>query len=213
MSLLKTLKKFILLNIMAVLTSCGTLTVRSSPPEASVGIILSDQEKPKILGATPLTTDISDLSEAVNSGTVIVVVEKRGYISQQFIVPNLTGGSLQIDANLKPNLPSNYQGINRIVTLTLRAERRIIEKRLDEAMTTATEIKKINENIAAAYEIEGTVHFLKRDLKNSRFAWIRSLELEPNNPEGQKILAAIEKTLGVKNSMEDDAQPTQPKKD
>jgi len=192
---------------MFLFASCGTVSIRSSPPEAEVGIILADQERPKSLGKTPLTMDVSDLEDAINTGTIILVVKKRGYVAQQFVVPNLSGGDLQIDANLSPNLPSNYQAINRIVTLTLRAERQIIEKRLKEALTTANEIKKINENVASAYEIEGTVLFLQRKMKDSRFAWIRALELEPNNPEGQKILATIEKSLGIKSEVGRDAAP------
>lgn len=191
------LKTLLLVANLIAWTGCGTLAVKSSPPEATVGLILPNSEKPKLLGKTPLNADPSELSAAVNSGTVVIVVEKRGYIPQQFVVPNMSGGDLQIDANLKPNLPSNYQAINRIITLTLRAERQIIEKRFDEALKTAEEIKKINENVAAAYEVEGTVHLLKKDLENSRFAWIRALELEPDNPEGQKILASIEKKMGI----------------
>lgn len=192
---------YLLAFLIPLSISCGTVSIKSTPPEAEVGIVLADQEKPKSLGKTPLTMDLSDIEDAVNTGTIVVVVKKRGYVPQHFVIPNLSGGELDINAILSPNLPSNFQAINRIVTLTLRAEREIIQKRFDDAIKTAAEIKKINENVSSAYEIEGTVFFLQKKMKKSRFAWIRALELEPNNPEGQKILASIEKSLGVSSGL------------
>lgn len=178
--------------------ACGTVAVRSSPPEAEVSVVLPGKETGKVLGKTPYTADLASLSELVNEGTIVLVVEKRGYMPQQFVVPNLSGGNLDIQANLLPNLPSNYQEVNKIIALTLKAERYILESRLKEALETAAEIKRLNENIATAYEIEATAHFLGNDLQRSRFAWIRALELEPNNPEAQTMLAQVEQRLGVK---------------
>lgn len=175
---------------------CGTLSVTSSPPEAEVEVLLPGKETPKSLGKTPYSVDLSELEEIVNEGTVVIVVTKRGYLPQRFVVPNIASGELTINANLLPNLPSNFREINRIITLVLKAERLIIQDRLPEALEIAKEIKNINENIALAYEIEGTVHFLQNSFKESRFSWIRSLELEPNNPEAQTMLSKIEENLG-----------------
>lgn len=188
-------------------TGCGTVAVRSSPPEAEVSVILPGKETAKTLGKTPYNTDLSSISEVVNEGTIVLVVEKRGYVPQQFVVPNLSSGALEIEANLLPNLPSNYQEVNKIIALTLKGERFLLENRLKEALETAEEIKKLNENISSAYELEATAQFLQNDFQKSRFAWVRALELEPNNPEAQTMLAQVEQKLGIKAS----APVSQPK--
>lgn len=177
---------------------CGSIAIQSSPPEAEVSVLLPGKETPRQLGKTPYTTDLDEVSEIVNEGTIVLVVSKRGYVSQQFVVPNLSSGDLVIEANLLPNLPSNYQEVNHIISRILAAERLLMENRLQEALDAAAEIKKVNENVAAAFEIEGAAYFLKNDLQKSRFAWIRALELEPNNPEAQTTLARIEEKLGIK---------------
>jgi len=191
----------LVLSLLLLATGCGTLTVRSSPPEADVGIILPGRETPKMIGQTPYSASFSELKDSVNQGTVVVVVQKRGYIPQKFVIPNLGSGNLELEASLLPNLPSNYQEVNRVVALTLRAERLILEQRFDEALEVASEIKGINENVASAFEIEGTVHFLQREFDKSRFAWIRALELDPNNPEGQSMLTRVEEQLSGQNPL------------
>lgn len=187
-----------LATVVLLAGGCGSIAVKSTPPEAEVSVLLPGKETPKALGKTPYAADLSALEEVVNEGTIVIVVAKRGYVSQQFVVPNLSGGELEIEANLEPNLPANYQEVNRVVSLVLQAERYLFENRLKEALETAAEIKKINENVATAYEIEATAHFLGNDMEKSRFAWIRALELEPSNAEAQAMLAQVEAKLGVK---------------
>lgn len=189
------MNKLILIFISLLIFSCGTVSIKSTPPEASIGVIIPGKEDNKVLGKTPYMADLSDLDDIVNSGPIILVIKKKGYIPQQFIVPNLSGGKLEIEANLFPNLPTNYKEINHIVSLVLNAERFLLQKRFKEALNLASEIIKVNENVAAAYEIKGAVYFLQNKLKQSRFAWIRTLELDPNNPEAQTMLAKIEKKL------------------
>lgn len=206
-------RRALLYPLAGLLAACGTVAVRSSPPEAEVSVMIPGKEAPRSLGKTPYNADLSTLNDIVNEGAIVLIIEKRGYISQQYVVPNLSSGELDIEANLLPNLPSNYQEVNRIIALTLKAERFILENRLKEALETADEIKKLNENVASAYEIEATAYFLQNDFQKSRFAWVRALELEPNNPEAQTMLAQVEQKLGVKASapvVKPAAAPAQP---
>jgi tetratricopeptide (TPR) repeat protein len=193
--------------VLATSVGCGTVSVRSVPTEAEVSVFLPGKEAPKVLGKTPFDADLGDLEDYVNEGTIVLVVKKAGYLPSQFVVPNLAGGKLDIETSLQPNLPSNYTEVNRIVGLTLRAERHILSKQFDEALATSAEIKRLNENIAAAYEIDAAVHFLKADLEKSRAAWIRAIELDPNNPEAQNMLALVEKRLGIAPSPTPGASP------
>jgi hypothetical protein len=176
--------------------ACGTVSVISNPPEAEVSIILPGKESLKPLGKTPLELEITKLEEAVDKGTVVIVVERDGYLPQRFVVPNLSSTSLNIEATLVPMYDTNYKELNDMISKVLNAERLVLEKRLDEALLTSNEIKSINENVAVAYEIEGTVYFLKSEFTKSRFAWLRAVELDPNNAESKTMLEIVEKKMG-----------------
>ena len=88
--------------------------------------------------------------------------------------------------------------MNKIIKLILQAERQIMLKQLDEAIKSAGAIKAINDNISAAWEIEGAAYFVKGDLQKARASWTRSIEIDPENPDTTKMLKTIDDKLGVK---------------
>ena len=189
----------VLMILFCGLGACTTsLSVRSNPPQAEVGIILPNRDTPKVIGQTPLDTDLDEFDSAVDVGTVVVVVQKPGYISQRFVVPNLSMAKLDIEANLLPHLRSDYEETNRIISLAFKAERHLMQKQPKEALELAKEIKKINENIAAAFQIEGASYFLQNDFRKAKIAWIRTIELQPNNHDARKMLSAVEEKLSGK---------------
>ena len=177
------------------LLGCGTVSIVSSPPGADVEIIKPGKEIPQPLGKTPFESDLSGLVEIVNSGTVVVIIKKRGYEPQRFVVPNIPNGDLRIESYLLPNLPSNYKEVNAIISKVLAAERSILQDQFEDAERIANEILDVNSNVASAHEIKGTVYFLQKKYQKSRLAWIRALELDPNNPEAEGMLSKIEEIL------------------
>jgi predicted negative regulator of RcsB-dependent stress response len=88
--------------------------------------------------------------------------------------------------------------MNKIVKLVLQAEREIMMKQVDAALKTASNIKAINDNIAMAWEIEGAAYCVKGDLAKAKVSWLRSLEIDPENPETTKMLGTIDEKLGTK---------------
>ncbi|MCX6130243.1 MAG: hypothetical protein NTX25_14420, partial [Proteobacteria bacterium] len=151
----------------------------------------------RLLGKTPFESKVGALAEIANEGPISVVIKKDGYFSQSYFVPNLFSGGLSIDANLSPNVPTSYKEINRIVGLAFEGERYVLQKRFDDALKTVEEIKKLNPNIAVAFHLLGTINYLKNQYKESRFAWIRALELEPNDTEAKTMLELVEKKMGA----------------
>lgn len=186
------------LALCLLVTNCaGSLKVISNPTDAQILLYKPGKEEPQPLGKTPFEASTGDLADAVNDGTIVIVVQKDGHFPKSFVIPNLMGGDLSIEANLSPSSTANYQQVNEIVAKLFQAERLLKEKRFDEALKTADEIKKINENVAAAYHIAASVYFLQNALEKSRFEWIRALELDPSSADAQKMLALIEKKMGV----------------
>jgi hypothetical protein len=178
--------------------ACGTITVTSTPQGAEVALIQPGQDKGNPIGTTPFTSPLSTLTSKVGDGPIILQVRKPGFQAQNFVVPDVSGARLKL-ATVLPQVNSGaYIDINRIVRLTLQAERQILQNQLDEAIATAVEIRKINENVTSAWEIEGTAQLMKGDFARSRLAWQRSLEIDGDNPDALHMIQLVDEKLGIK---------------
>lgn len=200
-SLIKTenvVRRLALLAACIPLISCGTVAIRSSPSDAEISLMQPGRSDPKPLGKTPYEGKLGDLGSAANSGPIVLQIKKPGYITQNLYVPNASGSRIEFDTNLKPVNPGSFADMNKIVKLVLQAEREIMMKQVDEALKTASNIKSINDNIAMAWEIEGAAYFVKGDLAKAKVSWLRSLEIDPENPETAKMLSTIDEKLGTK---------------
>jgi len=184
-----------------LIASCSSdITLVSSPPDAVVSVVEPGKETLKPIGKTPISISTDEIAESVDSGTIILVLNKRGYSPQRFIVPNLSGGDLRIESYLDTNLDTDYKEVNRVISLVLATERLVLEKRYDEGLKSVEKIKNINGNISAAHQLEGSIYFLKKEFNKSRFAWLRAIQLEPDNADAVNMLSIIEKRLGIENS-------------
>jgi len=190
----------LLFSVTAILAiqSCGTVAVRSSPSDAEILLMQPGRSDAKPLGKTPYEGKLSDLGSAANSGPIVIQIRKPGFITQNLYVPNASGSRIEFDTNLKPVNPGSYADMNKIIKLILQAERQIMQKQVDEALKTAADIKAMNDNVAVAWEIEGAAHFVKGDLAKAKLSWLRSLEIDPENPETTKMLSTIDEKLGTK---------------
>jgi tetratricopeptide (TPR) repeat protein len=150
------------------------------------------------MGKTPYEGKLSDLGSAANSGPIVIQIRKPGYVTQNLYVPNASGSRIEFDTNLKPVNPGSYADMNKIVKLILQAERQIMQKQVDEALKSAADIKTMNDNVAVAWEIEGAAYFVKGDLQKAKLSWLRSLEIDPENPETAKMISTIDEKLGTK---------------
>jgi tetratricopeptide (TPR) repeat protein len=181
-----------------LLMGCGSVSIKSAPDAAEVLVMIPGKSDPKILGKTPYEVKLSELGAAANAGPIVLQIRKAGYHPQFLYVPNVSGGKLEFSTNLKPTIVSNYSDINRIIKLTLLAERQLQMKQYDEAIKTAQLLKGINENIAVAWDIEGAAYLLKGDKTKSKLAWERSIEIDPENPDTAKMLNRMNASEGVK---------------
>ncbi len=178
--------------------SCASLKVISQPPGADVILLAANNSQPKIVGKTPYESAVSDLSEFTGGGPIVVQVKQTGYQPQNFLVPTL-GGEYVVEANLERNPFASFDELNKIVKMAFLAERQILQKQYDDALKTAEKLQSINDNVAMAFQIKGTVYFIQGKFNESRFALVRALELDPENPEVKNMLTAVEtKIKGVK---------------
>ena len=133
----------ILLAALAI-SSCASVKINSNPPGAEVAVILPGDSSVRELGTTPFKMEMGDYDEIWNEGPVTLVVRKHGYISQHFIVPNVSHTDLDIHTNLLPDFPSNYTELNKVLQLAFKAERYIMQRQFDKAKLVAGELRQIN---------------------------------------------------------------------
>jgi tetratricopeptide (TPR) repeat protein len=176
--------------------ACGTLSVSTEPEGAEVLVWQAGQQEPKVLGKTPLKVAAGELEEFTNTDSLLLQLKLDGYQSEQYILPLFTGTDLEIKAKLQRGDHIAYEKLNQITTLVLHAERLVSEKQFDEALKAVADLKKFNDNLTAAFELEGSVHFLQGNYEKSRFAWQRSLEIDGENPDAKKMLEIIDAKLG-----------------
>ncbi len=181
-------------------TACSpTIAVESSPAGAEIALEVEGDDVPRVLGYTPFKTTGTALSDLAGTAPKRLVVRKQGFRSESFLVPE-TGGDLAIRAALAADA-ANYAEINRYVRLVLKGQRLLLQRRFEETMKVAAEIRRASENVASAYELEGTVYYLTDKMAQARAAWARVIELEPDNDEARGMLTLIEARLetGARN--------------
>ena len=169
-------------------TGCATLLVTSKPAGAEVILAIPGQEAGKVIGKTPLTQDLSELKKYTNKNTIVLSIKRSGFISQSFVVPNLGGGQLEIDASLQPLGADDASSINLAVRLILEAERQIIDRNFKEALKTLDKAKATNPFIAAAHMFEGMIYLLQNEKEKAREALYRALALDPQDTEVRSML-------------------------
>lgn len=169
-------------------SGCASLTVTSKPSGAEVILAIPGQEAGKVLGKTPLTQDLSELKKFTNKNTLVLTVKRSGFISQFFVVPNLGGGQLEIDASLQPLGADDASSINLAVRYILEAERQIIDRNFKEALKTLEKAKSTNPFIAAAHMFEGMIYLLQNEKEKAREALFRALALDPQDTEVRSML-------------------------
>lgn len=179
------------------LTACTTtVSVESTPGAAEVAVATSTTSDAKVLGTTPLSLDLATLHKDTGGAPLVLIVRKPGFEPQRFALDSSATRDLDIKVGLATDQAQAHE-VNRYIAQVLRGQRMLIQKRYDEALRIAAEIRSTSSNIASAYEIEGAAYFLTNRLREARFAWARVLEIDPNNEEARGMLALVEARLGV----------------
>lgn len=179
-------------------SGCASVSITSKPQGVDVILSVPGQENGKLLGKTPLTQDLAEIKKFSNKSTLVVTLKRAGYQSQNFVIPNLGGGRLEIEANLRPVGSDDSADINLAVRHLLEAERHIIDKNYKDALKSLEKSRAANPNIAAAYMFEGTIYLLQNQNEKAREALYKALALDPDDTDIRTLLA--EAGAGADNS-------------
>lgn len=180
------------------LAACASVRIETVPGDAQVLLVVKGKESVK-LGKTPVDLQISDLVKTENGNAITIHIEKDGFESSYFGVPNVRFSEIKLVKNLKAVESCRPEHNNEIVSLVLAAEKMISEQRLKEALANVKRIQELDSEVAASYELEGTVQFMNGKFKESYQAWQKALKISPNSSSVKQMLRLTEEKAGIAN--------------
>jgi tetratricopeptide (TPR) repeat protein len=174
------------------------LTIESTPGDAQVYIRPLSGGAEKLLGKTPLTVSASDVRKlSAGNGPYFFELKKEEYAAGNVVVTELDGTDVRLALQLTPDTSLvNSTRINASVDLLFEGQRLARAGRLDEALQKVREVQKSSPELAASYELEGGIHYMKKDLKGAIDAYRQAARLNPSDPYSQKMVALLEGQLG-----------------
>ena len=172
----------------------GNLSINSTPSDAVVALqkVNGDLEP---IGQTPFKSTASELISKANDTPVVLVVQKEGFLSDRMLIPSFSMSDLTITVQLKTD--QTGQGgagaagadANKPYRLILQAHRALVEGEYETAISTATEVEKINPDLAAPYLIQGIAAIRQSENPKARALFEKAKRLDPNDPAIDALIA------------------------
>lgn len=176
------------------------LKLSSDPVGASVSVRDTTGAMLSVLGKTPLTRNIQELSGQSKSGFVVIAIEKDGYLPQSILVSSLLKSEMVIHVNLDPFQDHlNYKNIDKVISDLFEAQRLIRSQQYDEAISFLKTIEEKESNISVIPEMIAGGYYLKKDMKTALTWYRKAYRLNTENKDASTLKAYLEKALGNPN--------------
>jgi tetratricopeptide (TPR) repeat protein len=183
---------------------CGTgnLRVVSNPEKADI-YVTPEGEQPKKIGETPLNVS----ADAINPGRgryVNVSVRKEGFESESVLVPvNLFGNSVDISAKLEQTvLPKvcidQSAAVEKISRGVATVQAMMNRGSPEEARQKINDLLSEYSGVSVLYDLLGNVHYVQKNLEQALASYQRSLSIEPNNMDTQRMVTKIRSIVEIR---------------
>ncbi len=186
------------------LSACASTQVSlvSDPSGAKVYGKALGQGTEKYLGDTPLVIQANEIEvENDGSGPIILTFKKDGYYDFETLITELSAIDLQIQGELKRSSGLEDQNtLNKVVDDLFEAQRLAQVKRYDAALVKLQGIEKIAPRIAATYELQGGIFYIKRKYQEALDSFRTAVKYNPLNSESMRMINLIEKSFGITGS-------------
>lgn len=179
---------------LASLMGCAsTLSLKSRPNGAKVFIREAGSDRPELLGETPLRKTSEELQLNSRRGPFVLTLEKDGYYRKDVLVTTLQGVDVDAYLDLDPGRTSAH--INALIDQLFDAQALARSGKLKDALEALNKIEPNNTDVAALYELRGSVHLLLKDSVSAFKDYERCVKLNPSNMEAQKVFNSLGRTL------------------
>lgn len=194
------LRIFTLVSAALGLLGCTTtgLHIESQPPGADVLVSVQGQP-PRKAGVTPM--ELTEFSSA-GSPPVQVTASLAGRVSQSAYVPSsqfAKRGQLffQLDQTVLPAAcEKQQQSLQKIALGVAQVQSQIAGKNLDQAIASLGVLVAEFADVSVLYDLLGNAYYLRKDLDTALKNYKRSYEINPNNPETERMIKKIQSLRG-----------------
>jgi hypothetical protein len=199
----KTKMMALIFSSACILCSCSssTLRVESQPEGADVFININGQSGKKI-GQTPVNILESTVGNA--DQPFQITVSRDGFQTESVLVPPTTfSRSTTLQMKMKEISSSskllNDQALQKVASQTAQAQLLIKSKDYEIAEQSLNILIAQYPGVATFHELEGNIHYLRRDLAKALASYKRAYELNPSNVDTQRMINKIEDIRGERS--------------
>ena len=202
--------KLIWLSLLLSLTSACShvLRVQSNPEGVDIYAISPKSEEQKLIGKTPLETNLNKLSQFVHvlpssREYITIVAETKDYDSKQLMIPiGIMGSSdTTVRVKLEPSKPKTDN--SKLVVQYLLNAQDLVNKgdfdRADLEVERAIQLEGLN---PWSYTMRGHILIMKKDYKKALAAYEKSMEIDPTNQMLLRKIVDVRKFLKEKVNAE-----------
>lgn len=182
-----------------------TFKVLSEPSKAKVSYFESSQKTYLPLGESPVILDKKKIESLKGFGKdfLILRVQKSGYAVENLIIDTTTKNNIDYLLKLKPleswankEASSSSRLANNIARNVQNINRDILAKDLSEALKKTNKLIDQYPKANVFFDIKGSIFLLKGEENKALASFKKSLSLEPDNIETQKVIQVLEKKRG-----------------
>jgi len=183
------------------------VSVSSVPSDADVVLVTASGER--TLGKTPYDFNL-DKESTGSDKSVHVVVRKDNYHDQSVLLPkSLSPATHKMSLRLaeKPSTtpvvtkevecPKQDDATPRVARAVAEAQSLISLREYETASLKLEMVISQHPNIAILHDLRGNVYFLQRNFSEALKAYEKSLLIEPNNPEAQRMISRVRGLMGL----------------
>jgi tetratricopeptide (TPR) repeat protein len=172
----------------------------SQPKEAKISFYSPSSKSYVDLGKTPLELSPAQIKEIMkqNEDFVVLKITKSGYAVESLVLDLSNRYRVQYNADLKPleqwhNKEAEVSSIaaNSLAMKIQSIYQQLVKKDLDKALQNTTNLIEQFPKAHVFYDIKGSIQYLQGKKQESMVSYKKSLSLNPDNLQAQKMLQKI----------------------
>ncbi len=196
----------VLFLVSTVACSTSHLSVKSDPVQAEVFVENPKTGVKKSLGFTPLDVPMGQVKDAVGDSVgagdfFTLILEKKGFISQQFKVPATRFGTLMTEVTAPLKQGDDVQQAHLaddILDHLFTAQKFALAKEFERANTEIDHVLAVSPEFPRALSMRGSIYFVQKKYDESLKWYEQALKADPKMEEAVKMIARIKAAQGSK---------------
>jgi tetratricopeptide (TPR) repeat protein len=196
------------------LNGCASrLVVKSDPSEAEVFAQKSETGERISLGATPLEITRSDFEKrtgfSMPTGDFVdLIVEKRGYRTEHYLLPTGRFGTLTNGLNVKLQEGAKEDLLaGEILQILFTTQKFAVQGEYERAQIELDKAFKLSPRFARALSMRASVYYLQKKYEESLKFFEEAIKVDPQMDDAIKMISKLRKMLNKPVASNGGGQP------